>query len=174
MSQRQAPVPIIGISGGIASGKSEVARRLADLGAVVLNADQLGHEVLLEPEVKQALRERWGETVFHDDGTVNRGAVAARVFGSTAEHELDRRFLEHITHPQISLRLRQRLETLQAERVPAIVVDAALLFEAGWHQLCDHLLFVDAPSETRRQRAAERGWSLEPGLEAPTGGLCAG
>jgi dephospho-CoA kinase len=63
---------VLGIVGGIASGKSLVSRRLAELGAEVLDADRVGHEVLFDPEVKRAIRGRWGDEVFDADGQVDR------------------------------------------------------------------------------------------------------
>jgi dephospho-CoA kinase len=154
----RAGVPVIGGSGAIASGKSEVARRLAARGALLLDADAIGHQVLHEPQVQQALQARWGDSVLHPDGTVNRRAVAERVFGGTATHQQERRFLEQTTHPRIGRRLAEMIEHSRAGEAPAVVLDAALLFEAGWDRLCDVLLFVDAPLELRRQRALRRGW----------------
>jgi dephospho-CoA kinase len=157
-----ASVPVIGIVGGIGSGKSEVARRLQQAGAAVVDADQVGHEVLAEADVKQALRNRWGESVFKKNGEVSRSAVAAQVFGLSPQHGENRKFLESISHPRIERRLREQIGQWQrAGRVPAVALDAALLFETGWHALCDWILFVDAPAELRRQRALARGWSPE-------------
>jgi len=152
---------VIGIVGGIASGKSAVAQRFADLGAVVLSADQLGHDVLLEPEVRQALRERWGAKVFRADGSVDRSAVASLVFGDTREQTDNLQFLEELTHPRIRRLAEQAIENFARQGVPIVILDAALLFEKNWHQLCDEVLFVDTPEDQRRARAIARGWSRQ-------------
>ncbi len=156
---------IIGIVGGIASGKSEVTRRLTELGACRLDADQAGHAALQDPGVQAALRERWGDAVFHPDGTVDRAAVARRVFGSPefpdkGQVDANRRFLEQLTHPLIEQKLVSEIERCRNERRAEVaVVDAALLFEAGWDRQCDQILFVDAPESERMQRALQRGWT---------------
>ena len=152
---------ILGLVGGIASGKTLVANCFRDLGAVVLDADRAGHDVLREPEVIAALKNRWGDGVLDAKGQVNRGAVARIVFA--AGHEADRRFLEQLTHPRIQMRLQQDLARAQASQPPprAVVIDAALLFEAGWDKLCEKIIFVDAPRDVRLERAVVRGWSAE-------------
>jgi dephospho-CoA kinase len=152
---------ILGLVGGIASGKSLVANCFRDLGAVVLDADRAGHDVLHEPEVIAALKSRWGDGVLDAKGQVNRRAVARIVFAPG--NEADRRFLEQLTHPRIQMRLQQDLARAQAAQPPprAVVIDAALLFEAGWDKLCDKIIFVDAPRDVRLERAVVRGWSAE-------------
>ena len=152
---------ILGLVGGIASGKSVVASCFRDLGAVVLDADQAGHDVLREPDVIAAVKNRWGETVLDARGQVNRRAVAKIVFAHG--NEADRRFLETLAHPRIQMRLQQDLARAQAAQPPpqAVIIDAALLFEAGWDKLCDKIIFVDAPRDVRLERAVVRGWSTE-------------
>lgn len=146
----------IGLIGGVASGKSEVARLFAERGAVILNADQAGHEVLQEPEVIERLKERWGSTILNAAGEVHRPAVAAIVFAPQGEPE--RRFLNQVSHPRIAARLAAQLQTLRASQCPAAILDAALLLEAGWDSLCDQIVFVDVPEDIRRTRAKARGW----------------
>jgi dephospho-CoA kinase len=151
----------LGLVGGIASGKSVVANCFRDLGAVVLDADRAGHEVLREPDVIAALKARWGDRILDASGQVSRREVAKIVFakGDAAE----RAFLEQLTHPRIQMRLQQELTKAQAAVPPprVVVLDAALLFEAGWDKLCDKVLFVDAPRDLRLERAVSRGWSAE-------------
>jgi dephospho-CoA kinase len=146
--------------GGIASGKSLVAEMLVDLGAALLDGDRTGHAVLAEDaEVHQALRERWGETVFAADGSVNRAAIAKRVFAEGDAADLDRRFLESLLHPRIRQRLDRLRDQYRAEGKPAVVLDAPILLEAGWGPLCDVILMIDSPRDLRVQRAHLRGWS---------------
>lgn len=151
---------IIGIVGGVASGKSLVTDCLARQGVAVLDADREGHEVLREPEVVAALTARWGSGILNPDGHVNRSAVAKLVFAPGGD--ADRAFLDGISHPRIAARLRQQIEEVQATgRAKIVVLDAALLLETGWSRLCDAIWFVAAPAEIRRQRALARGWSPE-------------
>jgi dephospho-CoA kinase len=152
---------IIGLVGGVASGKSAVAAALARQGAVVFNADHFGHEVLREPAIRDELVKRWGRAVLDADGQISRAAVAARVFGNSPEAAVDRQFLEQLTHPRIRQRILDEIRRLPDQSVPAAVIDAALLFESGWNEVCQTVAFVDAPLEARRQRARLRGWSDE-------------
>ena len=151
----------LGLVGGIASGKSLVAQCLYELGAVVLDGDRAGHVVLREPEVIAAIRGRWGDRVIDVGGQVIRREVAKIVFapGNAAE----KTFLEQLTHPRIESALRAELAAAKAEAdpPPAVVIDAALLFEAGWDKLCDKIIYVDAPRDVRLERAVRRGWSAE-------------
>jgi dephospho-CoA kinase len=152
----------IGLVGGIASGKSLVAEMLVDLGAALLDGDRTGHAVLAEdPDVHSALRERWGDSVFAADGSVNRSAIAKRVFGEGRDAEVDRRYLESLLHPRIRQRLDRLREQYRAEGRSAVVLDAPILLEAGWGPICDVVLMVDCLREVRLQRALRRGWSEE-------------
>lgn len=150
---------VIGIVGGIASGKTLVAETLQNLGVVVMNADLIGHEVLQHPDVSNALRARWGETVCDEDGRIRRSEIAKRVFGPPPQGPTELAFLENLTHPRIGDQLRQKLDSLQnSGDTPAVALDAAVMFKAGWNRWCTHILFVDAPREQRFERARQRGW----------------
>jgi dephospho-CoA kinase len=128
---------------------------------VVFDADVFGHEVLQEPEVRDELVKRWGRAVLNADGQISRPAVAQRVFGDLPQAVEDRKFLEEVVHPRIRQRILDEVHRLPDQSVPAAVIDAALLFESGWNQVCQAVAFVDAPPEARRQRARLRGWSDE-------------
>ena len=150
----------IGLVGGVASGKSLVAKMLIELGAGVLDADRAGHAVLAEDvAVQDSLRKRWGESVFNRDGAVDRKAIARRVFAAGDAALAERRFLEKLVHPKIRDRLKTELSRLASEGHQIVVLDAALLFEADWATLCDLVVFVDSPRETRLKRALTRGWT---------------
>lgn len=149
---------VIGIVGGVASGKSHVADQFRSLGAEVIDADQLGHEALSDASVIDALRRRWGDDVLDDQGRVNRTEVARRVFPEDGQRE-ELAFLESVTHPLIRERMLRRLQEIrESDCVPVVVLDAALLMEAGWDRYCDRIVFVDVPAEQRRSRASRRGW----------------
>jgi dephospho-CoA kinase len=152
---------IIGLIGGVASGKSAVGAALARRGAVVFNADEFGHAVLKEPEIREALVERWGPGVLGEDGEISRPAVAMIVFARTAEGEQEREYLEQLVHPGIRRRIEAAIQALPTSAIPAVVIDAALLLEAGWAAVCTAIVFVDAPHEQRLARARKRGWSDE-------------
>lgn len=151
---------VIGITGGVASGKSVVAQSLEDLGARAIRADQEGHAVLELAEVQQILRQSWGDDIFRADQTIDRAAIARRVFAPPPDGPRELAFLEQVTHPRIEQRLRALLrDARRAATSERIALDAALLHEAGWAKYCDWILFVDSPEQPRRERAARRGWS---------------
>ena len=151
---------VIGILGGVASGKSLVSRQLVALGARLLDADRAGHEVLYEEKVKQAIRERWGDAVFNELGEVNRSAVANIVFAPEPHGPGELTFLEQLTHPRIREKLNTIIATERAAGVtPAMVLDAPVMLKSGWDTICDRVLFVDANRTHRLERARARGWS---------------
>jgi dephospho-CoA kinase len=152
---------IVGVTGGVASGKSIVAQQFARLGAGVLDADQAGHEALRLPQVEAAARQRWGEAVFGADGRIDRARLAHIVFAPGEEGQKEREYLEQLTHPEIARLLDRQAEALALSGAAVAVLDAALLFEAGWHQRCEKTIFVEAPRKARQQRANARGWSKE-------------
>ena len=151
---------VIGVVGGIASGKSFVTEQLQSHGAVILDADRIGHEVLLRESVKQALREEWGDGVFDSAGEVDRKQLAQIVFDPAEPERLKK--LECITHPLIAAQLQKEIDRLaKSEGVNVLVLDAPVMVKAGWHVLCDLIVFVEASLEQRLARVAERGWTAE-------------
>ncbi|GMU20250.1 MAG: dephospho-CoA kinase [Phycisphaerae bacterium] len=151
--------PIIGLAGGIGSGKSTVAAILEELGSAVIASDRLNHEELDEPEVLSCLREWWGDTVVGPDGRANRAILRQIVAGDAAA----RQRLERLVHPRIARR-REALTRRYADdpAIRAIVWDSPLLFEAGLDRQCDWIVFVDAPRDTRLGRVLQkRGWTPE-------------
>jgi dephospho-CoA kinase len=149
----------LGLLGGVASGKTLVARKLHELGAVVLDADRVGHEVLRLPEVKEVARKRWGDSIFTPDGEIERKRLAAIVFACTDHGRDELAYLEKLTHPEIGRRLREQLNQLTAQGVQVAVLDAPVMLKAGWDRFCDQIWFIDAPYEVRLARAQARGWT---------------
>lgn len=151
--------PVIGLVGGMGSGKTHVAAELARYGGCIVSGDALGHEGLRQPEVRERLVARWGQDVLNESGEIDRRKVAAIVFAKPEE----RKALERILHPWIGQRIRE--EMARAAGNPAcrfVVLDAAVMLEAGWEGVCDRLVFVKAPREVRLRRLAEqRGWSTK-------------
>lgn len=150
---------VIGIVGGIASGKSAVADLLQRLGAEVIHADQIGHEVLNEPSVLRQLQARWGERILGQNGRVSRAAIASIVFAGPPDGKKELRFLESVTHPLIEQRILGQIEGLKQRGTPVIVLDAPVLLEAGWERHCDLIVFVDVNRKERLRRATLRGWT---------------
>lgn len=159
-SRLSRPV-VIGLVGGIASGKSYVGGLLEALGARRIDADRLGHDVLLEKEVRDRLTQIWGPSILTEQGEVDRTKVAKLVFGNSFNAVAQRKQLEAIVLPRIRSLAFERIAALRSlPKVPlAIVIDAPLLIEAGWEPMCDFILFIDSPAEERMQRAAARGWT---------------
>jgi dephospho-CoA kinase len=151
--------PVIGLIGGIGSGKSRVSALLAERGARVLSGDEAGHEALRQPEVRARVVERWGPGVLDAHGEIDRRRLAERVFPDAAE----RRALEAMVWPWIGRRLREQVEAARADpAVKFVLLDAAVLLEAGWNDVCDWLVYVDAPRAVRLRRlAGQRGWSAK-------------
>lgn len=151
--------PVIGVVGGIGSGKSRVARILADLGAAWINADDLAHEAYEADDVKAVIRSTWGGEVFLPDGSVDRRKLAKRVFASHS----DLRRLEMVIHPWIARRRDRIFASLAARQdIKAFVADSPLLLEANLDAECDFILFVDCRLEIRAERLrTSRGWSQE-------------
>ena len=148
--------PVIGLTGGIGSGKSFVARQLAELGCAVIDSDELAGQALDDPHVRRLIAERWGGQVFGGDGRVDRAALARIVFPDTAQLQE----LERMVHPRVhELRgeLRSRYQTDPTVR--ALVEDCPLLVENQLQDECDATVFVRADRGTRLRRVAERGWS---------------
>lgn len=156
-------IPVIGLIGGIASGKSHVARYLASKGAAVVDADTLGHEVLQSAEVISQLSELFGPKILDSAGRIDRQQLGQLVFGTSPQAKLNLQRLEEVVHPLIRDAAIRQLEELSHSKtpVPAVVLDAPLLIEAEWHPLCSYILFVDTEYNTRVARAKERGWNEE-------------
>ena len=151
--------PVIGLSGGVGSGKSAAARAMAARGCGIVDSDALASAALAEPTVVERVREWWGAGVVDGAGQIDRRAVAQIVFNRPDELAK----LEGLVHPVVrAARLRRRVELDGDPEVTAIVEDCPLLFEKRIDATCDVTVFVDAPREARAARvAAARGWPAE-------------
>jgi dephospho-CoA kinase len=148
---------VVGLIGSIGAGKSRVAELLARRGAQVVSGDQAGHEALAQAEIQSRIVERFGQGVLNANGAIDRRKLGAIVFGDAAE----RKALEDIVFPWIRGRLTEWIEAARGDPGSRLIVlDAAVLMEAGWDDRCDRLVFVDAPRPQRLERVAQqRGWS---------------
>ena len=147
------PPLVIGVVGGIAAGKSTVARLLCEAGLVHVDADALAREVTSRPAVLAALVTRFGQGILGSDGALDRAALARLAF---AEPDA-RAALEAITHPPIRAEIQTAIDAaIHAGR--SVVLDAPLLLEGPLGDRCDAIVFVDASEATRLERARGRGW----------------
>lgn len=146
-------VRIIGLTGGIGAGKSTVGRMLRQLGAVVVDADELARRVV-QPgsDTIHAVAEAFGSEVLASDHSLDRARLASRVFSN----EQDRRRLESILHPAIDRAFRAEVARARAMGVDTIVYEAALLVETGRHRELDLLLVVVADDAVRIARTRAR------------------
>jgi dephospho-CoA kinase len=150
---------IIGLVGGMGSGKSEVAAAFAQRGARVLSGDALGHEALRQHGIRDLAAQRWGPEVLDARGEVDRLKLAAIVFRDPQQ----RQALEELVFPWIERGLQEGIAAAQDDAtVRLVVVDAAIMLETGWDRACDKIVYVHAPRDVRLRRLAEqRGWNAK-------------
>ena len=148
--------PIIGILGGIASGKSTVAAEFVKLGCKVIDADKIAHEVLEEKTVKEKILESFDPTILDQEGKINRRKLAEIVFADAEKLAL----LNTIIHPLVLERADKLIKKYNDQnQVRAIVLDIPLLVEVGWFERCDKIIFVDCEPELRAKRAEKMGFN---------------
>jgi dephospho-CoA kinase len=159
---RNGPI-VIGLTGGIASGKSSVSQHLLGKRAHLIEADRVGHEVIApDGEAYAEVVAAFGREIVAADGTIDRRRLGAIVFGGKDKLAM----LNRISHPHMATRMAQEVARVRAlspaKRPPAIVLEAAILFEAKWEPLCDTVWAVEAPVELSISRLmARNGLSLE-------------
>jgi dephospho-CoA kinase len=156
MAVMYADKPIVGIAGGIGSGKSLVARLFGDEGCLVIDSDRQVTDAYADEAVRRTLRDWWGDDVVRPNGHINRKLIGAKVFNDPWA----RRRLEELIHPRVNAAREQLMSAAATDaRVRAFVWDTPLLFETGLNAQCDAVVFVDAPHDQRLQRVREhRGW----------------
>jgi dephospho-CoA kinase len=150
----RARVPFVGLTGGIAAGKSEALKALERLGAATLSSDAVVHELLTTGEIRDQLVEKFGDEVA-PGGEIDRGKVAEQVFGEDER----RKWLEGLLWPRVGQRIWEWRTGLEESDDPprAAVVEVPLLFEAGMEDGFDATLAVVAEESVREDRAAQRG-----------------
>lgn len=144
---------IIGVTGGIASGKSTVARAFARYGIPWVDADDIARDIVApgEPALDE-IRRRHGADILLEDGGLDRRALRDIIFADEAE----RRWLESVTHPRIRARLGERLASFRQDDVPYGLLVSPLLFESGQRELVDRCLVIDVPESLQIERTARR------------------
>ena len=151
---------VIGVTGGVGTGKSTVAKMLGELGARVLDADAMAHETMRPGSmVWRRIVETFGQGITHPDRTINRQALADAIFSDPDV----RRRLEEIVHPQVLKDIKRQLHAWKKNgRRLVVVLDVPLLLEAGLANLVDFVIVVRATPEVQRARLMDRrGWSSE-------------
>lgn len=150
---------VIGLTGGIASGKSVVSRMLAERGALVIDADKVGHEAYAPgSDCYRAVIDAFGADIVAADGQIDRKALGAKVFGDPEQ----RKRLEGIVWPWMRATMDERLRRLRQEGVPVVVLEAAVLIEADWTPIVDQVWVVIVPPELAKERIMLRnGLSAE-------------
>jgi dephospho-CoA kinase len=149
--------PIIGITGGIGSGKSTVARMFGEMGCMVIHADEQVNLAYRDPAVVNELRGWWGDEIVGLDGVLDRKKIADIVFADPGQ----RQRLEGLLHPKVAQMRRERMgEGLEDPQIRAFIWDTPLLFEAGLRSGCDAIVFVESPFWMRLERVGKsRGWN---------------
>jgi len=153
---------VVGLTGGIATGKSTVAAMLRELGAMIIDADALAREIV-QPE-KEAWREivqTFGAEILREDKTIDREKLRKIIF----KNKTARKKLEAITHPRIRALARERIHKLASEGAAIIVYDAPLLFENKVHLWLRPVILVACSAETQRRRLRERDRLTEEEIE---------
>ena len=154
---------VIGLTGGIGTGKSEVTRLLGSLGAVVINADQVGHEAYKpDSESWKEVVKAFGEAILRSNREIDRQKLGIIVFGDPDQLAK----LNRIMHPRMARIVSEQLESLRVQGAKVVVVEAALLFEAGWDSLVDEVWATDSPVDAVIERLqARNGMSAEEVLK---------
>jgi dephospho-CoA kinase len=144
---------VIGLTGGIASGKSVVSQMLAEQGALVIDADKVGHEAYARGSgCYDRVVAAFGPDVVGADGEIDRKALGGKVFGDPAQ----RKRLEGIVWPWMRETMERRLAGLRAEGVPVVVLEAAVLIEADWIPIVDQVWLVEVSPDVARARLMSR------------------
>ena len=163
-----ARVPVVGIVGGVGSGKSAVVRALAQAvshsGAgcrlFVIDADQIGHQQLGKAEIVAALVQQFGMDIL-EDGVISRARLGSLVFQDSPSGRQGLQWLNQIVRPGIRSQILLQLQAIPQD-VDVVILDAALLLEAGWAEHCDALIWIETPLQQRQQRVmATRGWTVQ-------------
>lgn len=153
---------IIGLTGGIGSGKSTVARFLADLGAVVVDLDKTGHQVLQQKEIMDRLLREFGREILDDNGEIDRLQLGRKVFGDKGALLK----LNAIVHPAIDAIVEEKIQKYQRQDVRAVILEAAAMLEAGRDWQVDEVWVITAPKAAVLQRLYGRPGYSEADVKA--------
>jgi dephospho-CoA kinase len=147
--------PIIGILGGVCSGKSTVAAEFVKLGCKVIDADKITHELLTEETIKEKIVAAFGRAILDSKGQIDRRRLGEIVFADADKLSI----INGIIHPLVMQRAEELIELYNRQnQVKAIVLDLPLLVEIGWAKRCNRLIFVDCERKIREKRAKKLGF----------------
>lgn len=153
MAPNQEVMLVVGLTGSIGTGKSEATRILQELGAGVINADQVGHEAYTpHTESWNEVVDAFGRDILQSNGEIDRGKLGAIVFSDSGQMAK----LNGIMHPRIAGMVAEKIEQMRSQGIQVAVVEAALLFEAGWETLVDEVWTTASPLESVFQRLMSR------------------
>ncbi|MCK5845871.1 MAG: dephospho-CoA kinase [Bacteroidales bacterium] len=142
----------IGLTGGIGSGKTTIANVFSALGIPVFFADDEAKKVLITNRVKKKLYNKWGNNVFFDNGDIDKASLAEIVFSNSNELK----YLNSIIHPEMLLNFEKWVAEKKAQNFNYVILEAAILFDAGFHKYVDKTICVSAPDEERIKRVINR------------------
>ena len=149
---------VIGLTGSIGTGKSEAARQLEALGASIISADQVGHEAYTpNTEAWEHVVSVFGDEILQDDGEIDRRKLGTIVFSDPGQLER----LNQVMHPRMAQMVADKVEVLRGQGVEVVVVEAALLFEAGWDSLVEEVWTTDSPEQAVIERLKVRNGMSE-------------
>ena len=152
LTRRNKPY-VIGLTGGIATGKSAVSRRLQRLGASTISCDKLGHQAYLPGTAAyQKLINAFGEAILNEDGTINRRMLGSIVFSDKNKLKL----LNQIVWPEIARMVEEKLTKMAEDDVKVCIVEAAVLLEAGWNELVNEVWVTSVPVDESVKRIMDR------------------
>lgn len=144
---------VVGLTGGITSGKSTISGILAEMGAEIVNADELGHQLLkAHTETWEKVVNAFGRDILSPNGDIDRQKLGRIVFHNTKALQQ----LNHIMHPRIYQMVAERIDNLRRQQADIVVLEAALLIEAGWSPLVDEIWVAITSESTALQRLMTR------------------
>jgi len=153
----------VALTGGMGTGKSTVMWMFQEMGAEIINADEIAHK-LLEPKTHawKMLFERYGDHIMQKGGIIDRRALAATIFSDDEE----RKFVESVIHPRVHEEISHKLVELEKKEVPYVIVEIPLLFETGWEKEFDTVVVIRCDHEQQIARCMEKFGLTREDVEA--------
>jgi dephospho-CoA kinase len=147
--------PVIGILGGMCSGKSTAAKELGKMGCVVIDADEIAHQLLDNKTIRAKIVHLFGKEILNAEGKISRAELANVVFSNPTKLSK----LTGVLHPKVLARVEELINQFNSQPdVKAMVLDMPLLLEVGWEKRCDYIIFIDCAPQKRLERAKKTGF----------------
>lgn len=159
---------VVGLTGGIGSGKSAAAAIFAKLGVTVINADSVARDVVKPgSETLKAIASHFGKSILLDDGSLNRAALRKKIFSDTESNTQAKQWLEALTHPLINQRIIEQLNKKKTDgEADYRILESPLLMETNQHNLVDRLLLIDIPKSLQIERTMARDHNTQKQVAA--------